>query len=134
MKKIILTTIFLLFGVIGYSNTPIRFSVGEPTFKLDNVSPSKINLHLSSSRKVGMDRKNSFICVFIAGLAFTTASILEGGVGYGTWSNSLSSSSPSSTYVTPPFWKQTPRQIMMVVGVGFTITGGVGMMSKQNDY
>jgi hypothetical protein len=31
--------------------------------------------------------------------------------------------STTSSYVTPPFWKQTPRNIMFVAGVGITITG-----------
>lgn len=95
---------------------------------------SKVNLRMSSSRSnkyVDRDeRKATFAGIFIAGLAFTTASILEGGYQYGTYVSTPGNPN-SSTYVTPPFWKQTPRQIMFCIGVGFTLTGGFGLLSSN---
>jgi hypothetical protein len=71
-------------------------------------------------------RKNTGICLTVGGVAFTTAALLEGGSSYGTnvvTKPSTSTSSQQVSYVTPPFWKQTPRNIMFVFGVTLTITG-----------
>ncbi len=72
------------------------------------------------------DRKNSGIVLTVGGVAFTAAALLETGYSYGTnvvTKPSTSTTSQQVSYVTPPFWKQTPRNIMFVVGCTLTITG-----------
>ncbi len=82
----------------------------------------KIDLHLkSNSLRVDDDWKTSGACLLIAGLAFTTAAILEGNANYGTYVNG---SKPfTTTYVTPPLHRQQPRFTMLLVGGGLTIGG-----------
>jgi hypothetical protein len=78
-------------------------------------------------------KKNTGIGLTVGGVAFTAAAILEGGYQYGTYvttTPATPTSSPKQTYVTPPFWKQTPRNIMFVVGVSLTITGLFSLGSK----
>lgn len=84
---------------------------------------------VKAQRRVGYSdesRKNSGICLVVGGVAFTTAALLETGYSYGTnvvTSPSTPTTSQKVSYVTPPFWKQTPRNIMFVVGVTLTISG-----------
>ena len=69
----------------------------------------------------------------IAGIGFTTAAILETGYSYGTnvvTKPATSTSSQQVSYVIPPVYQQTPRNIMFVVGVGFTITGLITALAK----
>lgn len=73
-------------------------------------------------------------CLTIGGLGFTFAATLEGGQSYGTYqttSPSTPTSSSKVTYVTPPIWRQTPRNIMFVVGGTLTITGLFTMLSGK---
>lgn len=72
------------------------------------------------------DRKNTGICLTVGGVGFTAAALLEGGFSYGTnvvTKPSTPTSSQQVSYVTPPFWQQTPRNIMFVFGCTLTITG-----------
>jgi hypothetical protein len=72
------------------------------------------------------DRKNTGIVLTIGGVGFTAAALLETGYSYGTnvvTKPSTSTTSQQVSYVTPPFWQQTPRNIMFVVGCTLTITG-----------
>jgi len=79
------------------------------------------------------NRENAGFVLMISGVAFTTAAILETGQGYGTWVASPTPNSPyNSTYVTPGFWQQTPRNIMLVVGVSFTFTGLITQIHNKN--
>lgn len=78
-------------------------------------------------------RRNAGICMTLGGVAFTAAAVLETGYSYGTnvvTKPSTSTSSQQVSYVIPPAYKQTPRNIMFVVGVGFTITGLITALSK----
>ena len=87
----------------------------------------------SRYRNTDEGKKNTGICLTIGGVAFTGAAILEGGYQYGTYvttSPSTPTSSQKQTYVIPPFWKQTPRNIMLVVGCSLTITGLFTLGSK----
>lgn len=78
------------------------------------------------------NKKNAGICLTVAGVAFTGAAILEGGSQYGTYVSTPNNTSKyNTTYVTPPFWKQTPRNIMLVVGVSLTITGLITAASHR---
>lgn len=78
----------------------------------------------------GENNKNTGICLTLGGVSFTTAAILENGAQYGT--NIIgTATSTSTTYVTPPIWKQTPRNIMFVVGIGLTITGLLTIVSNK---
>lgn len=70
--------------------------------------------------------KNTGICLTVGGVGFTAAALLECGSSYGTnvvTKPSTSTASQQVSYVTPPFWQQTPRNIMFVVGCTLTITG-----------
>ena len=78
-------------------------------------------------------RKNTGIGLTIGGVAFTGAALLEGGYQYGTYVTTTPATPTSSAkqiYVIPPFWKQTPRNIMLVVGCTLTITGLFSLGSK----
>jgi len=80
------------------------------------------------------NRKSTGICVMVGGVAFTTAAVLEGGYQYGTYVVSKPATPTSSqqvTYVVPPVYQQTPRNIMFCVGVGLTITGLFTMLSAR---
>ncbi len=92
----------------------------------------KIDLRLTPKYKNSNgDNKDKYIALFVAGLVFTTASILEGNGNYGTWTSTPNSTSQyNQTYTTKPFIQQTPRQIMLFVGIGFTLTGGILSLKK----
>lgn len=78
-------------------------------------------------------KRTGAICALITGISFTGASILEGSSSYGTYVTTTpgtATSSPKVTYVTPPFYKQTPRNIMFVVGVSFSIGGLIALAQK----
>jgi hypothetical protein len=79
------------------------------------------------------NRQTTGWCLTIGGLGFTTAATLEGGYSYGTniiTKPSTSTASQQVSYVIPPFYRQTPRNIMFTVGVGLTITGLLTALSK----
>jgi len=79
------------------------------------------------------NRENAGFVLMVSGVAFTAAAILETSQGYGTWVASPTPNSPyNSTYVTPGFWQQTPRNIMLVVGVSFTFTGLITQFSNKH--
>lgn len=86
-----------------------------------------------SSGFTGDSKKDLGIGMTVGGVAFTTAAILEGGYQYGTYVTTYAgtpNTSPKQTYVIPPVWKQTPRNIMFCVGVTLTITGLITAISK----
>jgi hypothetical protein len=79
--------------------------------------------HYKSDGDLNKQKGYGFI---IGGVAFSTAAILEGGSQFGT-NVLVTPTTPTSMakykYVTPPFWKQTPRNVMFAFGVTLTITG-----------
>ena len=78
------------------------------------------------------DRRTTGLVLLLAGLAFTTASILENDGAYGTWSNNPQPGNTyNQTYSTKPFIQQFPRNIMLFVGIGFTLTGGGIMINNK---
>ena len=138
MKKFILTTILVLTSVLGFSqyntyvtdtttkkesplianaSTTIRYTLNVPRLQT-YYQPSPcvgINLHLSKSPSYYRDDndiKTTFTCIFIGGLAFTSASLLESGD-------------------FKIYQGETARQIMLCVGIGLTLTGGIGMISSK---
>lgn len=117
------------------TSTTLAYAVNMPRTQFYYQPTPYVNLNLNLNRGRDKfnpeDRKKAFTVIFLAGLAFTTASILEGDYNYGTYQSSPNTTSGySSNYVTKPFWQQTPRQIMLCVGIGFTLVGGIGMVSK----
>ena len=94
-----------------------------------------ISLLLISSRGFSQIRKeinpnNEGIVLTVGGVAFTAAAILEGNVAYGTYQvRQTSPTTQSHKYVTPPFLRQTPRNIMFGVGISFSIAGLI-MLNK----
>ncbi len=121
MKNILLLSL-LLISTMSFPKTPPTKSV----LFLKNEN-TKINLRLNLSPKVYNEPnwKVSGACLLLSGVAFATASILEGGSQYGTY---RPGSTPNTqTYYQPPFHQQQPRFAMFVIGCGFTI-GGFGMM------
>ena len=92
-------------------------------FKQDVFTSTNINLKLSNYRNSD-DAKIGFGAILIAGIAFTAASLLEGGSQYGTW---VFNTPTNATYKTPSFWAQTPRQLIFCAGLAMTIGGGIGL-------
>lgn len=142
--KHLFTLIFLMTTLFSFGQDSTTYDnvvamnttlVESPTkFAMSDYSNTnyKIDLKLSkksSSRYYDEDEyKKTYLGIFIGGLAFTTAAILEGSYQYGTWK---STGPNTATYVTPSFWQQTPRQIMLCVGVGLTLTGGGLLISHK---
>jgi hypothetical protein len=123
MKKLLIF-IFVISSLLSFSQTGF--------FKNDykgsiNTSNQFIDLKLPTKKFHSVeDTRTGGIALIIAGIAFTTASILEGNGNYGTWKSSPNSTSKyNQTYTTKPFMQQTPRQIMLFVGIGLTISGGI---------
>ena len=78
------------------------------------------------------DRRTTGLVLLFAGVAFTTASILENDGAYGTWTKNPQPGNPyNQTYSTKPFIQQFPRNIMLFVGIGFTLTGGGIMINNK---
>jgi len=73
------------------------------------------------------DRKEKGWVITTAGLSFTTAAILETSYQYGTYQKD---NTGKEVYYIKEFFKQTPRQIMLVVGVSMTITGLFTLKNK----
>lgn len=106
MKKILILTLALILSSSIFSQTRKRVSYSS-------------------------DSKNNGLVLALGGAALTVAGFLEGPGNYGTWtSNPKPGNSYNYTYSTPNFWKQTPRQIMVCVGVSLTITG-LAIQSKK---
>jgi len=116
--------------------TSLTYVINTPRPQLYYQPTPYVNLRINTvsnanNRYDSDDRKKAFTVLFLSGLAFTTAAILEGDYNYGTYQSSPNTTSGyNTTYTTKSFWQQTPRQIMLCVGVGFTLVGGIGMVSK----
>ncbi len=83
-------------------------------------------------RQYSSDSDKPGIVLAVGGVAFSAAAIIEGPHNYGTWNhNPNNTSSYNMTYTTPPFWKQTPRNIMLGVGLTLTITGLISLASHK---
>lgn len=136
MKKILTILIFTLVSnlVLAKSDSllfkTLRTEFKTATFDMRVKQSQQINLRLDMSPKYkdkySSDYKATGACLLIAGLAFTTASILEGGSQYGTYKPSNNNVN-TQTYVIPPFYQQQPRFTMFLVGIGFSL-GGFGLM------
>lgn len=124
MKKI-LTFLFLMTSVISFSQNDVFAINTIKEKKIINPYENKIDLKLIKYKSETNDKTYGLV-LLLGGLAFTAASIIEGDGNYGTWSHNQNSTSQyNMTYKTKPFIEQTPRQIMLFVGLGLTITGGV---------
>jgi len=66
------------------------------------------------------DKKELGAGLIIGGVSLSTAMVLESQSSYGTYNQVTKN---SVNYVTPPFYKQFPKNVFFVVGIGFTITG-----------
>ncbi len=79
-------------------------------------------------------RKNIGGGLIVGGIAFTAAAFIEGGSQYGHFVSvaptNLNGYS-TTQFITPPIYKQTPRNIMFCVGFGLTITGLITVLSKN---
>ena len=90
-------------------NTPILRAYYQPSPYVG------VNLNLGKLFSYNRDedhRKTAFTCVFVGGLAFTGAALL----GSGNFTI---------------YEGETARQIMLGVGIGLTLTGGIGMISSS---
>jgi hypothetical protein len=115
MKKII-TLLLLIISINAKANTGDSSLI----FKKDYQIKYKVNLNMSNSGNY-YEPKDGGLVLLISGLAFTTAAILEGTIHYGTYlGNGPNSPGP---YYVKPFIQQFPRNIMLFVGIGFTLTG-----------
>jgi len=70
--------------------------------------------------------RSTYIIVFMAGLATTTAAILDGHYQYG-----VSQSNPYNNFNNYYFWRQTTRQMMFCGGIGFMSIGFRGMLRNK---
>lgn len=70
------------------------------------------------------DRKDLGIGMTVGGIALTGALFLEDTHTYGTYTpNPNNNNTYSQTYVTPPIYKQFPKNVFIVAGVTITIIG-----------
>lgn len=111
MKKLV--TLILLM------TTMLSFGQGL-SFKRNDIM-NKIDLKLPLYQNHQSNKDNGAVLI-VAGILFTSAALLEGSQGYST---SKSTNYYTSVTTTPSFWQQTPRQLMVITGVGLTLTGGV---------
>lgn len=126
MKKTILPILMVLLSTVSYSKDDSLSVI----FNRKPIEHREINLKLSKSNLSYKDNssiKAGGACLLIGGLAFTAASIIEGGYRYGTYKTNPNG---TQTYVTPPFMQQTPRQIMLFVGIGLSLSGTIVLGSK----
>lgn len=129
MKRLLIL-IFVMTTMLSFGQNDVfamNTSKKEFTTNYNVGNTQTIDLKLKTIKYKNPEKDRSAgIGLLIAGLAFTTAAILEGNGNYGTWTSSPNSTSQyNQTYTTKPFIQQTPRQIMLFVGIGFTITGGI---------
>lgn len=66
------------------------------------------------------EKKEFGAAMIVGGVGLSAAMILEDAHSYGTY-NQITKN--GYTYVIPPFYKQFPKNVFFVVGIGFTITG-----------
>jgi hypothetical protein len=122
MKK----TIMLLLLIISID---AKANAGDSSliFKKDYQIKHKVNLNMRGGGSYYEPRDGALV-LLISGLAFTTAAILEGTIHYGTYlGNGPNSPGP---YYVKPFMQQFPRNIMLFVGIGFSLTG-FGMLINK---
>ncbi len=128
MKTILTILLFIVVSNLKASNDD-SLSATKDEYRM--IETRNINLMLPKYKQSNTDdRKLTFAVLLVGGLAFTAASILEGNGNYGTWSHTPNSTSQyNMTYSTKPFIQQT-RVIMFGVGVGLSLTGVIGLLSK----
>lgn len=128
MKTILTILLFIVVSNLKASNDD-SLSATKDEYRM--IETRNINLMLPKYKQSNTDdRKLTFAVLLVGGLAFTAASILEGNGNYGTWSHTPNSTSQyNMTYSTKPFIQQT-RAIMFGVGVGLSLTGVIGLLSK----
>lgn len=103
----------------------------QPLFENYNKFEHRIDLKLKYNNRNPDNRKAGFSALMAGGIAFISASILEGDGNYGTWQANPKPGNPYNfTYTTKPFWQQT-RAIMLSVGIVFTISGVVGLANSK---
>ena len=131
MKTIITVLFFSITSIVIARRDSINIFKSKPEY---NFNTQKINLKLImyKDNSSSNDIKTGGLILMVAGLAFTTSSIIEGNYNYGTWSkNPQPGNSYNQTYSTKPFIQQFPRNIMLVAGIGFTIAGGHIFISNK---
>ena len=128
MKTILTILLFIVVSNLKASNDD-SLSATKDEYRM--IETRNINLMLPKYKQSNTDdRKLTFAVLLVGGLAFTAASILEGNGNYGTWSHTPNSTSQyNMTYSTKPFIQQTIA-IMFGVGVGLSLTGVIGLLSK----
>lgn len=135
--KTIITALFISIASIAFSKgndsiCDVKSKILLPKSNF-NFNTQKINLNIVKYKDNSSDDKiTSGLIFLIAGVAFTTASILENEDAYGTWTKNPQPGNPyNQTWTTKPFIQQFPRNIMLVVGIGFTLTGGGIMINNK---
>lgn len=127
MKNILLGLLVLMSSLVysqtdsSYRNlritsTTLAYAINMPRPQVYYQPTPYVNLNLKlNTPSYGStdNRKAAATVIFISGLAFTTAALLE------------------DPYTFDTFWQQTPRQIMFCLGIGFTLGGGIGMINNK---
>jgi hypothetical protein len=135
--KTIITALFISISSIAFAKgndsiCDVKSKILLPKSNF-NFNTQKINLNIVKYKDNSSDDKiTSGLILLIAGVAFTTASIIENEDAYGTWTKNPQPGNPyNQTWTTKPFIQQFPRNIMLVVGIGFTLTGGGIMINNK---
>ena len=135
--KTIITALFISIASIAFAKgndsiCDVKSKILLPKSNF-NFNTQKINLNIVKYKDNSSDDKiTSGLILLIAGVAFTTASILENEDAYGTWTKNPQPGNPyNQTWTTKPFIQQFPRNIMLFVGIGFTLTGGGIMINNK---
>ena len=72
------------------------------------------------------------LVLVVSGITFTGAAILQTGNMYQVPGYNPNPGNPNTqTYNTQPFMQQTPRQLMLFVGIGLTVTGLITFMTHN---
>jgi hypothetical protein len=127
MKNIVLGILMLMSSLVysqtdsSYRNlritsTTLAYAINIPRPQVYYQPTPYVNLNLKVNTPLynynDDNRKKVATVIFVSGLAFTAASLLEDPYSFDT------------------FWQQTPRQIMFCVGVGFTLGGGIALLKE----
>lgn len=136
--KTIITALFISIASIAFAkgndsicDVKSKILLPKSNFNL-NIQKINLNIVKYKDNSSSDDKIISGLILMLGGIAFTTASIIQNDDAYGTWTKNPQPGNPyNQTYKTKPFFEQFPRNIMFVVGVGFTLTGGGIMINNK---
>jgi len=110
---------------IGLTSVVYALNIPKTQVFYQPTPYTNINLHLETKRVVdyGMSKKAGYTSLLILGIGFISTSILTNSYAYGNYQN--------GQYTVPPFWQQTPRVVILCLGIGLTTTGTIGLINNK---